>query len=280
MGTISFTDRLIATGIPLNYAEAEMRRQFGDVHDAPSRIFEGRRGVGMLFTSRSGTTFLVDIINKTGRLGRILEHFNPYRIDVGVEKWGVTSADEYVGECVRRHSSDDGVFGFKGTVEALLPLVQVNELPSRARDWTWITVRRDDTVAQAISLLRAKSSAVWHDRGQLETPAPVPEYDFGAILKQFNIIQRKQGQIERFFAVHGIEPLRLVYEDFQDDPVPALHQVFDHVGIPAPKNLQRKVENSKFRVMRNSETEAMRSRFSEELAERLQVRVPTEGNPT
>lgn len=267
----ALVSRLIQTGIPIPYATREMGRRYGDVRETPCTTFEGTRPVAMLFTSRSGTTFFVDALNKSKLFGTIHEHFNPYRLDFGYRKWKTRSAEEYVRECVRRFSSPDGVFGFKGTVEALLPLVQINELPINVSNWSWITVRREDAVAQAISLLRAKKSSVWHDRGQLEEPPPVPDYDFETIEKQLTLIQRKQGQIERFFATFGIEPLRLVYEEFQDDPLPALRAVYDHMGLTTPPGLADIVENSKFQVLRNAETEAMRQRFLDELGERLRT---------
>jgi len=265
-----FTDRVLQLGL----TPAEARRlleasppRLRGVGGDPAEIFApARRKVGMLFTSRSGTTFFVDVLNRTGRFGELREHLNPYRQRTGVKKWKVGSMPDYLAETVRRSTSPDGIFGFKGTVEALLPLAQVGELPDRVREWSWITVRRRDVIAQAVSLFRAKSTGVWHAVGRLAGRPPMPPYDFAGIEKQLELIQRKQGQIERFIAHHDLTPLRLVYEDFKDDPADALRAVFGHVGLTPPDDLAELVARTEFQVMADDQSRRYAERFAEELA--------------
>src|SRR5688500_7072066 len=77
----------------------------------PAAIFAPlRRKVGLLFTSRSGTTFFVDVLNRSGQFGEIREHLNPYRQRTGVKKWKSATMADYLAEAVRRYSSPDGVF--------------------------------------------------------------------------------------------------------------------------------------------------------------------------
>lgn len=266
MESQAFVERLLSVGIPLDVARKGIQAGFGDVASLPVRdpFADVVKKVGFLFTSRSGTTFFVDVLSRTKPFSRILEHMNPYRLKVGRDKWGARSNLEYLTECASRFTSPRGVFGFKGTVEALLPLVQADEIPRRVHEWRWITVRRDDVVSQAVSLYRAKLTGYWHDRGTAEAPA-VPKYDFDGISRQIMLLQRRQGQIERFFATFGLEPLRLVYEDFADDPIPALELVYRHIGLPVPKRLGELVADSSYNVMRNAETEAMVERYHADL---------------
>lgn len=271
MSASSFSEHVLQIGLAPQEARKQLAsgpkklRNSGD--SDPATVFQGvQRKVGMLFTSRSGTTFFVDVLNRTGEFGNIREHMNVYMQDIGVRKWRAKSMGEYLTKSVKRHSSKNGVYGFKGTAEALLPLIQIGELPDNAAQWSWITVRRDDIIAQAISLYRAKSTGVWHDRGRKSAePPPMPPYDFEAIEKQVNLIQRRQGQIERFISHHDLQPLRLVYEDFRHDPTDALRAVFEHVGLPAPAQLDQLATETEFKVLRNADSERYADQFRDDL---------------
>lgn len=273
MSGVSFTERVLQLGLTpaeaarlLESAPARLRGSCGD----PGEIFAPvRHKVGMLFTSRSGTTFFVDVLNRSGAFGDIREHLNPYRQKTGAKKWKSTSMADFLTETVRTYASPEGVFGFKGTVEALLPLAQVGELPDHAADWSWVTVHRRDIVAQAVSLFRAKATGVWHTVGKLAGKPPMPPYDYAGIEKQVDLIQRRQGQIERFIAQQGLAPLRLVYEDFKDDPAEALKSVFDHVGLLPPADLSELTAQGEFVVMADDQSRRYADRFAEESAARL-----------
>lgn len=273
MSVQSLSDRILQLGLTpaeagrlLEGSPPKLRGVGGD----PATIFAPvRHKVGMLFTSRSGTTFFVDVLNRSGGFGQIREHLNAYRQRTGVKKWKSASMADYLTETVRRYGSADGVFGFKGTVEALLPLAQVGELPEHAHTWSWITVRRRDIIAQAISLFRAKSTGVWHTVGKLAGKPPMPPYDFAGIEKQLELIQRKQGQIERFIAHHDLAPLRLVYEDFRDDPTDALKAVFAHVELDPPDNLSELAAQGEFKVMADDQSRQYAERFAEELTAKV-----------
>ncbi|NYE70560.1 Stf0 family sulfotransferase [Microlunatus parietis] len=273
MSGTSFTERVLQLGLTpaeasrlLESSPSRLRGTGGD----PAAIFAPvRHKVGMLFTSRSGTTFFVDVLNRSGAFGEIREHLNPYRQKTGAKKWKSASMADFVAETVRTYASPEGVFGFKGTVEALLPLAQVGELPDNAVQWSWITVHRRDIVAQAVSLFRAKATGVWHTVGKLAGKPPMPPYDYAGIEKQVDLIQRKQGQIERFIAQQDLTPLRLVYEDFKDDPTDALKAVFDHVGLIPPANLSALAAQGEFVVMADDQSRRYADRFRQESTARL-----------
>jgi LPS sulfotransferase NodH len=269
----TLTERILQLGLTPAEAtrliEASPSRLRGAGGDPAAIFAPARHKVGLLFTSRSGTTFFVDVLNRSGQFGEIREHFNPYRQRSGVKNWKSASMADYLTEAVRRYCSPGGVFGFKGTVEALLPLAQVGELPDNATGWSWITVRREDLIAQAVSLFRAKTTGVWHAVGKLTGKPPMPPYDFTGIEKQLESIQRKQGQIERFIAHYELTPLRLVYEDFKDDPTDALKAVFDHVGLIPPADLAQLAAQGEFTVMADDQSKQYADRFRAELADRL-----------
>lgn len=221
---IHLNQRLIALGLGSGPSKKLMEMGFDDHYKrSDPSVFEGvKKKVCFLFMSRSGSTFLMEKLNQTGLVGTVMEHMNAYKMIEGKEKWGVKSTKEYIRKTVETSKTDNGVFAFKGHLEGLAPLAQIGELPDNIKDWTSVTIYRRDIVAQTISLSRAKATGVWHDRGGAKSANvgfPGEATHMKELKRNYNIILRKQGAIERFMLLHGIKPLQLCYEDFCDDQV-------------------------------------------------------------
>jgi LPS sulfotransferase NodH len=235
-------------------------------------IFEGvSKKLGILFTSRSGSTFLSHYLTETGLFGSIQEHLSAPAIQRAVEKDGVKDMRAYVRQMVARAKGDSGVFAFKGTIQSLVPLAQIGELPDNINDWCWIFIDREDTVAQAVSLFRARRTGRWHSKGTRRRKLPTPRYDFDAILRCYNHTLRMAGMIESFFSRHRIQPLRLSYEKFQSDPFGALAKSADRIGIEISQDQMTKWNNQEFKILRNAGTARYVERFRREFANRLQT---------
>jgi len=94
---------------------------------------------------------------------------------------------------------------------------------------------RRDKLAQAISLLRAEQSGLWHlasDGSILEgTSSPKPNvYDERRLQALVNELHSDDTQWNNFFQSRKIEPLRLTYETVTADPQSALAVVLDALG--------------------------------------------------
>ena len=94
-------------------------------------------------------------------------------------------------------------------------------------DATWISIVRNDFVAQAISRVIARQTNIYHATGSSESDHfagnlmrgyksdynAEAEYDFQAIMKEVFKIQLENMSWERFFSAHNVIPVRLVYEE-------------------------------------------------------------------
>lgn len=264
VSVVHFNNRLIKLGIEPDSAEHIVKSTFDDIYkNHDETIFDGvEKKVCFLFMSRSGSTFLVDKLNETGLMGKILEHFNIYKINDGKKQWGVSSTKEYVRRTIAETTSENGVFAFKGHLDSLTTLAQIGELPDKLDEWKFIIIFRRDIVAQTISLARAKATGVWHT--QKKNPAVKSSNELISATeykRNYKIILRKQGAIERFMLINKIEPLRLCYEDFCSDQVDALRQIFKYVGVEAPENLETIAQNGKFKKMANPELDKIAKQF-------------------
>ncbi len=110
---------------------------------------------------------------------------------------------------------------------------------------TFIHLSRKDRVDQAISRLRAEQTGLWHrhaDGSEMERLAPPkePRYDPYAISRHIEELSVLDGEWERWFAQHKLEPLRIAYDALSADPQKVLSEVLSSIGCDP--NLARQVE--------------------------------------
>lgn len=104
----------------------------------------------------------------------------------------------------------------------------------------YLHLSRQDKLAQAISLLTARQTGLWHrsaDGSELERTAPhrEPVYDADAIRAQVGELEAQDAAWHGWFAAHGIDPLRLTYEDLARDPQAGLRLVLTALGLSAAR---------------------------------------------
>jgi LPS sulfotransferase NodH len=103
----------------------------------------------------------------------------------------------------------------------------------------YIHLSREDNLAQAISLVKAEQTGLWHvapDGTEIERLAPPqePEYDFARIKREVLELERYDAAWNSWFAAQGIEPLRLGYETLSGNPAAALTGICEALGVQAP----------------------------------------------
>lgn len=99
----------------------------------------------------------------------------------------------------------------------------------------FLWLRRTDKLAQAVSLLRAEQTGLWHrnaDGTDLERLQPDRKdgYDAQAITDQINAFQAADKAWLNWFADHGITPWSVTYETLVDDPQTTLQLILKHLG--------------------------------------------------
>ncbi|WP_223425194.1 Stf0 family sulfotransferase [Tateyamaria pelophila] len=101
----------------------------------------------------------------------------------------------------------------------------------------FIHLTRTDKLDQAVSLIRAQQSGLWHrnaDGSELERtgPAKAAEYDAEAIQAQQTVLRRMDQDWEDWFARQGISPLRVTYAALSTDPQAVLQRLLSELGLP------------------------------------------------
>ncbi|WP_423391701.1 Stf0 family sulfotransferase [Burkholderia sp. LMG 21824] len=194
------------------------------------------------FTPRCGSTALSNALTHAG-VGRPTEYFQyPYDVQ---SPFGRTPSEDFSRdlEALIRDRSANGIFGAKimhdhrahlddwlaSSVNGYTTLDDV--LPNHR----WIYVRREDSIAQAVSLYIADETGTWHMPADADADMPAPDvrYDFLGILAKLMMLHSHEANWDAYFRKTGIQPLRTSYEALSGAPSQLLDAVAVHLGLPA-----------------------------------------------
>ena len=102
-----------------------------------------------------------------------------------------------------------------------------------------IHLSRLDKLAQAISLIKAEQTGLWHiapDGTEIErlSPPEEPQYDFERINREVLKLESYDTAWNTWFNAQGIEPLRICYETLSANPAAALIGICEALGVQSP----------------------------------------------
>ncbi|MBL8688444.1 MAG: Stf0 sulfotransferase [Rhodospirillaceae bacterium] len=215
-------------------------------------------------TPRSGSTLLCDLLASTGVAGKPHSYYRNEDASHWAELWGVPRPHRlddpvfekaYLGAMIREGTAGTGTFGLRimwpsiADASKRLDAIEGNHVDVTIRlarafgPTLYIHLSRQDKLAQAISLVRAEQSGLWHlaaDGTERERTAPsqTPTYDAGRIAELLEELQSDDAAWTDFFSTRGIAPLRLTYETFTAAPEKALTEILSALGQD-PKACER-----------------------------------------
>jgi trehalose 2-sulfotransferase len=109
----------------------------------------------------------------------------------------------------------------------------------------FVYLRRDDIVAQAVSLLRAEQTGVWHDPVQATRAEPDhdAQFDFDQVQQRVQMIDQHNSAWQGWFSAVGIEPFPVLYEELAVDPAGITHRILDFLGLELPPGRELAVQH-------------------------------------
>lgn len=217
-------------------------------------------------TPRTGSTLLCDLLSSTGVAGEPDSFFMRDPDPVWIARWELPDrraavepqgAAAFLAAAARVGRGQTEIFGarlMQEDREDLMAMARV-AYPDQPSDLAriraafgrvlFIHLTRADKLAQAVSLVRAEQSGLWHiapDGSELERLAPPqpPQYDFARIEAARIDLARRDGDWCDWFDREGIRPLRLEYADLSSDPAGSVGQIFGALGLrtPDPRSLR------------------------------------------
>jgi LPS sulfotransferase NodH len=197
--------------------------------DRAESPFEGvERKFVIACTPRVGSSLLCQHLIKYGVY--VAEFFNPLLLEDATHAPRATDCRELCANLVERYALN-GAWGVKAHVQAMVPLFLVGEFPANIKDWRFVHLTRDNVVRQAISYVIAQVRQSWSSSREIEREVTEQDYSQEGIALSIRSNRLSDASWERFFALHGIEPLRLTYEQITADPVAAAARVAAHCGL-------------------------------------------------
>ena len=239
---------------------------------------------------RCGSNALCEALSRTGVAGRPTEYFTPPFPDAealghtmaGFEhsSWarehGAASLQEFISVVVREGSTPNGVFGAKVPWNALDALLaKLRELPNCATltpfelfstalgPARFVRIQRRDHIRQAVSWAIAAQTGLYssHEAAS-RRPMRQPAFDFDLVHGLLREIEKGERGWDAFFESSGSEPLRLFYEELDQDIEGTVRGVLDWIGVPAVSE----IDLSRLRYRRQT------SSVNEEWVQRYQAR--------
>jgi trehalose 2-sulfotransferase len=203
---------------------------------------------------RSGSSLLCEALKNTGLAGFPEEYFLDGHLEDG--EWArqnhISTRADYVRLVFDKGTSPNGVFGvkimwnyFHQVIDklAVLPGYEGLSAPQLMMEvfpklhFIWM-VRRDK-VRQAVSWAKAAQTDIyaWH-KGKMPFQKQDPSFDFTFIDNLHQLILEGEAGWQSVFDACGVEPIKVLYEDFIDDYEGTALRILDTLKIPHPKDLK------------------------------------------
>jgi len=235
---------------------------------------------------RTGSTLLTEALAATRLAGSPDEFFDvhPRNEQNWINRFRIPPGASYIDHLRTATRTPNGVFGFKlhwhqmpalcnrilearPEAEGLARRPVFDLLRERFPGLRFIWLTRRNKLAQAISYYRASETDVWRVWNDNRPAAPAagrkPEYNRVGIERHLRMVNNMDAGWRRFFTVHKIPPLILVYEDFVRSYEETVRRVLTFLDLPAdgvvvpPPALQR---------LADTRSEEWERRFREETA--------------
>jgi LPS sulfotransferase NodH len=225
----------------------EVSRKLGEVRITPWPRLEGC--LAILFTSRSGSTYLARELECAYDIGRLRESLRPPRVR--------SHAAAQIVE-----SRQDAWFSFKAGGHSVIAAELCGFFDAYLPQTSFILLLRRDIVSQAVSCAKAKQTGQWHST---QKPKRAPVYDGVRIAQSISTIVSAAERL-RLYAERSERPLRLlIYEDFAQGDFSQAMAACDALGVPLRRS-GAQIRSMPVERISDATNEAWGARFREEMS--------------
>lgn len=210
---------------------------------APQHNNKPTKSYAIVTTPRSGSTYLCDLLDSTAIAGHPSEHLRLATQEL--TRHFNFNYLKLLDNLMEYRTTSNGVFGTKLISHFLF------ELQRSKFDFEqifqsinqFILLVRKDKLAQAISLVLAQKTEVWHlhsdarktsYQSQLEN-IEINDNLLNDVEQKVIFIEQQEARLQKILAHHQIQPLVIVYEDLLDDAPAQINRILDFLAIPQPE---------------------------------------------
>jgi LPS sulfotransferase NodH/ribosome modulation factor len=193
----------------------------------------------ILFSARSGSTWLDSVLSTTQRLGFPREYLNPALVRQTAAELDARDPADVIAMLRRAKQSANGVFGLKARAIDIA-LFDAELFAGEFATGIFFHLWRDNLVAQAASLYRAVSSRRYHSNS-LSTVMEPPPYEADALLNWLRHVAATENDNVMLLQQYGIAARHLVYERITADRLGTVRQFAHALAVPFTQDDFREV---------------------------------------
>lgn len=188
------------------------------------------RFVPILYTNRSGSNFLSELIASSSDYNIAAEVFNSEEIIRVCREYGIKYFHEYVSAIVANNAINDYFFVKLGTPHLFL-LEKAGFLSLFFNRQKALWSRRANVNGQAVSFFIAQKTGAWASYQVVNTPALSSEdYDFSGIHYFYSLIKNQESCIGSFVSSNAISCFEVGYEQLCLDMIGTISGVASFLG--------------------------------------------------
>lgn len=182
-------------------------------------------------TARSGSTMLCSTIKKLEQLGSPDEYLNPRGpFQMYHSKFGGETFAEYLNNIFNQTHPKGEMLGIKTAFLDFYPLAsRFNEEFVEFSNFIYLT--RINIYSQAVSLWSANKTQLWHSYGGTRSRISLSDYNYIEILNCFTQLLDERVKWEAYFALQGISPHRITYENLCANQESVLRSIVNFLGV-------------------------------------------------
>jgi LPS sulfotransferase NodH len=221
----------------------------------------------IVFTPRSGSTWLTSILAATQLLGQPQEYINPDFVANVAKEMNSKDPSGLLAILRRRRKSANGVFGLKVTAIDVVLYGEAEFYDAFDADTVVFNLWRDNLVAQGISLYRAVSTEGFHSWAAADAVTATPVYDPAHIGLWVQHVADYENQNMLMLARHACCPRSLRYEDIVRSSTTAISIFADAMRVDLPVGQLAGSESGALRKIGDDWNRTTELRFRREEAE-------------
>ena len=222
----------------------------------------------LCMTPRSGSTALSAALASTGQLGlggERLNRKNQMLNEIAMTTLPRTKRD-LLDRVIEASRTPNGVAQIKCDLPQLLPFLLDPDCYALLRKAHFVYLTRGDLLGQAISRHRSNSVGVAHTRvvdrtaGQFLNKGQA-KYSFTAISSHLEHLTRMMAAYEKVFAMLGIRPMRLSYEQITAHPRRIVRDIAQLVGVAIKAAAISGLDAGGYKKVSGSNNDTLREQF-------------------
>ncbi len=191
---------------------------------------DGLTYVIVVFTNRSGSSFLCELLGSTGYFNVGQEVLNQDLVISTCAQTGWASFSSYFAATAAENARN-GHFVFKSSVGQLAVMAHHGLLARIMPSARFLVTERTDKLAQAISWSIAVQTDHYTSGGP-KPDRPPPVYDFAALRSHVAHFLEVHATIGLFMTLNGLTPLHIQYESLAAAPLLVGRLACAHLGRP------------------------------------------------